>query len=397
MYENRARRGVTYAGLAVQPVPAFSIGGGVSLFANCKGKFTIPIHVKDREVPAPEGSNNEPLDVASDLTLDFPYTYSPYAGVFVRPTEWLRLGATYRGPFEWDVKVAVDAELYLENYRIDLARLRQLVPGLFPLKGVVEFYSPALGNKPLRVPLELEGLEGKVTVNATAPVQMLAEMADHWKPHEIALGGSAQIGDQWTVTSDVTWQGWSQYPAPDLHLSIDDINVDISTLPASLRARIRTLTVPVLGTVGPLPPVQLAIPGLHTRLRLQFPMKETIKPKTHDIFIPRLGVEHRFPPIEGALWVGDMQFAVRGGYSYQSSPFEPQRGYVNLVDSDKHVMTAGFGVTFNRKISFDVYGECHYLEPVTLEKDLVDPDYPFDRVQAGGYMLSSGASVAYHW
>jgi long-subunit fatty acid transport protein len=397
MYENRAKRTVTYLSLAVQPVAGFSFGGGVSIFANSKGTFTIPLEVKNRRVPPDENQPNEDLDVDADLTLDFPFSYSPYAGVMVRPTEWLRLGASYRGPFQWDVTVKLEGDLLLENYVVDIGELLDMMPELTPIKTVIEISAPGLGDQKLRIPVELGDLEGLVVLNAYAPVRMLADMADHWKPQEAAFGASAKITDSWLVSADVTWQQWSQYPAPDLTFKIDDLTVDLSTLPTTLQARVRTLTAPVLGTIGPLPPVRISIPGLHTRLTIKFPIQKSIKPKTHDIFIPRLGVEYQIPPAYGVPLIGQVKGFLRAGYSYQESPFEQQRGYINLVDSDKHLFNAGFGVLFNETISADVYGQCHYLEPIRTEKDFVDPDTPFTAVEAQGYVLSAGFSMSYHW
>ncbi|NLH50698.1 MAG: hypothetical protein GX444_19150 [Myxococcales bacterium] len=397
MYENRVKRGETYVGFSFMPIPAFSVGGGVSIFANSKGTFSIPVKMEGGDLTSQTNSEAQKLDIPSDLTLDFPFSYTPYAGVMVRPFEWLRLGASYRGSFQWDVTVDVRARLDLENYTINLSELDQIAPGLLPLKGTVEIRAPALGNRVLRVPLELDGLDGSLVVNASLPIRVVADMSDHWKPQEAAFGASAKIGDAWTLTSDVTWYDWSEYPAPDLRLTVDDFTVKLSTLPTTLQARLRTLSVPIIGTVGPLPPVQVAVPGLRTALKLRLPSKAIIKPRTHDIFVPRLGVEHHFSPISGVLWVQEMQFAARAGYSYQPSPFEPERGYVNLVDTDKHVASVGAGVTFNRNLSLDAYGQYHYLVPIRIEKDLVDSDYPFDAIEASGYVLSTGVSMSYRW
>ncbi len=194
MYENRGKQAVTYLGAAVSPVTGFGFGGGLTLFANVKGTLTLPITASNQSVPTASGAASSPLSVPSDLTLNFPYSYSPYAGVMFRPCEWLRFGATYRGAFQWDVDVKLNADLQLQNYTVNLADLPKLMPGILPLKAVVSIYAPALGNKPLRVPVQLDSLDGTVTINAYAPVSMEVEMADHWKPQELALGAAANIG-----------------------------------------------------------------------------------------------------------------------------------------------------------------------------------------------------------
>ena len=397
-YANRAKRAVAGVGGSLMPLSGISLGGGVSIFADCKGTMVIPVKAtNDNFSLDPDKPTNEPMDIDATLNLDFPLTYTPFAGVMVRPTEWLRVGASYTASFRWDVRVAVDADLILENYKVNLADLPKIAPGLLPLKGTVEIRAPALGDKPLRVPIELSKLEGLVALSLRLPVNVLAAMVDHWSPQHAAFGASVDLGNNFLLTSDVTWYDWSSYPTPDLKISIDDMKINLSSLPASIRARLQTVTVPILGTLGPLPPVSLSIPGVSTTVNLKFQTKQTIKPDTHDIFVPRVGLEYRLMPIDPLPLVGEIAPALRVGYSYQPSPFEPDGGYINLVDPDKHLFSAGFGLTFNHRFLFDVYGQYQYLEPLHFEKSLIDPEMAFDAVSAQGYVLSAGASVGFKW
>jgi len=398
MHENKSRRIVTLVGGSLEPISGFALGAGVELLADSHGVFTFPIHATNDNLSLdPDQPSAKPLDVDATLNLDFPLTATPFAGVMVRPLEWLRFGAAYRGSFQWNVRIGADIGIFVQNYRINLADLSNFAPGLLPIKTTLELYAPALGSRPLRVPVELGSLEGSIVVNAMVPVNVLIDVTDHWKPQEVAFGASANVGDAWTFTGDVTWYDWSAYPSPDMRISIDDLHVNLSTLPTTVRARIQALTIPVLGTIGPLPAASLALPGLQTSLVVKFKLKAPVRPETHDVFIPRVGVEYHFPTLRDVFWLGDMEFAARGGYSYEQSPFVPDSGYTNLVDLDAHVFSTGFGVQFNRSIGLDFYGQYKYLVPVRFEKQLVDPDMPFDAVAAEGNVLAGGMNVGFRW
>ncbi len=398
MHENKSQRLVSLVGLSLGPFYGVAVGGGLEILADCKGRFVFPVEADNSNLSLiPDEQAAKPLDVDATLNLDFPLTVTPFAGVMVRPVEWLRLGAAYRGSFQWDVTIGADISLNIRDYRLDLADLPRIMPGVLPLKTTLEVYAPRLGSRPLRVPVELASLEGSVVLSAFVPVGVLIDVTDHWKPQEAAFGASAQLGDAWTFTGDVTWYDWSEYPSPDMHIKINDLNIKLSTLPASIRARIQSLTLPVLGTIGPLPAASLALPGLQTSLSLKFPLKSTVQPETHDIFVPRVGAEYRIMPWRNLPLVGDLELSARGGYSYEPSPFEPDTGYSNLVDMDAHVATAGLGVRFHRMVGLDFYGQYKYLMPVEFDKEFVDADMPFDRVSASGRVLAGGMSLGVTW
>jgi len=398
MHENRSQRIVTLVGASLQLLPGFSIGGGVSLLSDSYGTFTFPLHANNDNLSLNQNQPaREPLDVDATLNLNFPLTTTPFAGVMIRPAEGLRFGASYRSSFSWDVTIDADIGVFIEDYEIDLADLSEIAPGLLPLKGTVELSVPALGETPLRVPVEISDLEGIVNVNASLPLSVLVDVSDHWKPQQAAFGGSYDLGDSWTFSGDVTWYDWSEYPSPDMYIKIDDIRLNLATLPTTVRARVQSLSVPILGTVGPLPPVNVSVPGLRTTVVVKAPLKTLVKPKTHDIFVPRLGCEYRLPPMRSVLWIGDMETAVRAGYSYEESPFDLDSGYTNLIDLDKHLFTGGFGFRFNRMISVDFYGQYHYLVPVNFNKKLIDEDMPFDEVTASGNVLAGGMSIGFTW
>ncbi|HPQ69918.1 MAG TPA: outer membrane protein transport protein [bacterium] len=398
MHENRSQRIVSHVGASVLLLPGLSIGGGASILSDSKGTFTFPLHANNRNLSLnPEQESQEPLDVDATLNLDFPLTATPFAGIMWRPKEWLRFGASYRDSFSWNVTIDADVGVYFENYVVDLSELDSIAPGVLPLKGTVELSAPALGSQKLRVPVELSDLEGKIALNASLPVSILVDVSDHWKPQQAAFGASADLGDAWTFSGDVTWYDWSAYPSPDMYIKIDDLRLNLSTLPTSVRARIQSLTVPLLGAVGPLPPVNVSLPGLQTEITIKAPLKSLVKPKTHDIFVPRFGVEHRLPPMRSFLWIGDMQAALRAGYSFRESPFDLDSGYTNLIDMDQHEMSAGLGIKFNETISFDFYGQYYYLVPVNFDKKLIDPDTPFDEISARGYTLAGGVTIGFRW
>ena len=57
----------------------------------------------------------------------------------------------------------------------------------------------------------------------------------------------------------------------------------------------------------------------------------------HDIAVPRIGGEYVFG-------VGRRRWAARAGYVFEPSPAPVQRGSTNLIDNDKHTLSAGLGV-----------------------------------------------------
>jgi hypothetical protein len=178
---------------------------------------------------------------------------------------------------------------------------------------------------------------------------------------------------------------------------IDDIAINLQTLPASVRGRIKALSIPVLGTIGPLPPVSINIPGLDVELNIPIEIAKVTPVKTRDIIVPKFGIEYRLPTIQSFWWTGDLDLALRWGYAYHPTPFVPTKGQANLIDSDTHTATTGMGMLFNDLFMLDFYAQYQYFVPITVNKDSIDPAMPFQSYAASGHILGTGFSAGVRW
>ncbi len=392
-YDHYPERGTAFLGASVTIVPGLAVGFGTTVFIKVDGDLYIPLEMRDQK---DQTTSQSELENNSELTIEFPWTTQPFAGVFFQPNPRWRFGASYRAQFEWDVKVDAAADVIVRDYEIDLSRL-QLASGDNPIKTVIQIHIPALGDDPLEIPLEIASIEGSVIASAQASLQGTLAMVDFWAPQQVTAGGAYDPTDQWTVSLDATWADWSEMDSPEMQILIDDLNVNIQTLPANVRARIQNLTIPVLGTVGPVPPVSIAIPGMDASLSIPVKFRAPLRPPVRDVIHPRIGAEYRFLPMRGASWTGQLDLKIRAGYAYEPSPFETSRGFVNLVDPDRHTASFGLGASFNERFHLDTFFQYRYLEPVRWSKDFVDPDMPFERVRAAGYVMASGLQAGVSW
>ena len=398
MHEHRSQRVVSLIGASVRVLPTLSIGGGIRLFLKAKGHFDLPIEMTQRNTVLSENEKaDEAIDPDSDLLLDFPLTTYPFFGIHYQPIENLRFGVSYQYSYQTDIDIDVNVELAIRNYTIQLSELSNYIPDIFPLKTVIELNIPQLGDTPLRVPLELEGLEGELTVNALIPLEGLISISDHWKPQTITFGAAYDPIDALTLSMDVVWFDWSEFPSPDMRIKIDDVNINLQTLPASIQGRIKTLSVPIIGTIGPLPPVSIEVPGMDIDLTIPIKIEDVTSVTTRDTLVPKFGLEYRFPAIDSQLWEGEVDIALRTGYMYKPTPFKADKGEANLVDSDTHSMSLGMGTTFNDLLSLDIYGQYQYFVPIKVNKDRIDSDMPFESYYAEGHIVAGGFSASILW
>lgn len=398
MHEHRSQRVVSLLGVSIRVLPTLSIGCGIRMFLKTKGYFNLPIEMTQKNTVLSEDEKaDEAYDPDAELMLDFPLTTYPFFGIHYQPIENLRLGISYQYSYQTDIDIDVNVDLVIRNYAIQLSELKNYSPGLFPLKTVIELNIPQLGDTPLRIPVELEGLEGELTVNALIPLEGLISISDHWKPQTITFGAAYDPIDALTLSLDVVWFDWSEFPSPDMRIKINDININLQTLPASVRGRIKSLSVPILGTIGPLPPVSIDVPGMDVQLTIPVTIEDVTAVTTHDILVPKFGMEYRFPSVESLLWDGDVDIALRGGYMYKPTPFKADNGEANLIDSDTHSVSLGFGTTFNDLLTLDFYGQYQYFTPIKVHKDRIDQDMPFESYYAKGHIVGGGFSASIEW
>jgi long-chain fatty acid transport protein len=103
-----------------------------------------------------------------------------------------------------------------------------------------------------------------------------------------------------------------------------------------------------------------------------------------DTISPRIGIERAF------RITAQSGFRLRAGYAFEPTPLPKQHGPENLLDSARHVITAGAGIVGDPSIPFtlDIFGQAHLLHSRDNEKTNGDPT-----VTAGGTIFVIGATV----
>ncbi len=178
-----------------------------------------------------------------------------------------------------------------------------------------------------------------------------------FQPRQVTMGVAARPLPELVLSLDVVWAQWSDFINPGSRL---EMNFELGPFSD-------------LVDIGsqPNPPA----PGFH------------------DTWTPRFGVEWQaWKNTQAAL-------RVRAGYAYEPSPAPEQRSRsMNLVDNDKHHITAGLGLSLtgligilDRPFDVDVHFAYLYLQPRKHRKwDLADPvgDYLSD-----GYLFTVGITM----
>lgn len=133
-------------------------------------------------------------------------------------------------------------------------------------------------------------------------------------------------------------------------------------------------------------------------------------PQFHDTISPRVA-------IEGVIHDGNVDLTLRGGYALELSPspgafFGPQRNAdgsnhvdatggsisapLRIIDNDRHVITAGFGLTYrfsqSERLHLDLWGQLHAMPDRTHAIGLTDtmPMSGAAGMVSGGYIVMGG-------
>lgn len=136
-------------------------------------------------------------------------------------------------------------------------------------------------------------------------------------------------------------------------------------------------------------------------------------PQFHDTFSPRIA-------LEGTLHAGNADLVIRGGYAVELSPspgafFGPQRNSdgtnrmmgtdlvpapLRIIDNDRHVVTAGFGITYrfsdSERLHIDLWGQLHAMvdrtHAITQTATMPTMGGPPGMV-SGGFIVAGGWMV----
>ncbi len=120
----------------------------------------------------------------------------------------------------------------------------------------------------------------------------------------------------------------------------------------------------------------------------------------HNIWVPAVGAEYL------ALDGHHVQLALRAGYRYRPSPVPEQTGRAAFLDSNTHVFSGGFGLTFQNVIhrimtepfSLDLAVQYFHLEDRTYVRDLlVAVSDRFGDVRFRGHVLSLQCTLTFRF
>ena len=179
-----------------------------------------------------------------------------------------------------------------------------------------------------------------------------------YSPNEIRAGCAYRPWERLLITADLAWYDWSKFPVPPTV----DIDFSLSGLLSFL------IEVP--------PELDPDLVGI--------PLKDTV--------VPRFGLEFR--AYETAAFALDL----RAGYAFEKSPVPEQEKCGNYLDNDRHIGSAGLGVSFvdpwgilYRPASIDFHFQYFHYESREHKKS--DPTDPVGDIRSSGIRIGLGATL----
>ncbi len=138
-YQNLPDKVVLLASVAVEPVDWLSLGVGIQALAAIDGLAELDIELSNRRVSR------------QSLRIDIEPTAAPVAGILLRPTDTISVGASYRGELQLDYQIPVDIRIDdLFDLRLDIGGTALYVPDYWNLGVAVD-----LPDAKLRVAVEI--------------------------------------------------------------------------------------------------------------------------------------------------------------------------------------------------------------------------------------------------
>ncbi|MFC1890066.1 OmpP1/FadL family transporter [Thermodesulfobacteriota bacterium] len=193
----------------------------------------------------------------------------------------------------------------------------------------------------------------------TVPLLIDLAATSLYNPRQVVIGGAYRFGDRTTVTLDLSFNEWSKMPDPNLEAKFD-------------------FRIPVI--------------PVHFSESIVYP------PNFHDTFTPKVGIDFLVGRYER------IDVKARAGYWYEESPIPEQRGVTSYLDTDRHILSTGLGITVKRlfdhplpnPIGLDVYIQYQHMVERTHHKSpevaMAYPDY--DPVKGGGDILTAGVFIS---
>ncbi len=302
----------------------------------------------------------------------------------IQPWPWLRIGGgigflSYTAT-QLTIRGAIDITSPERGSRLEHSLDGELITIRFPQAGVqvqptdwLDFgvvyrgeyalsndLTATVGTRELGSPDSVVIRAGDLTIPGY--LSLLTASTNSYSPHQFVFGGSVRPIPELRLSFDLTWLLWNLYQSP---LGRSNVELDI-IVPPELADMIM-----VPDSITPGEPVDAFF---------------------QDRVVPRFGVEVT------ALREPDVRLDVRAGYFYENSPIPEQRGYTNLVDSDRHAFNLGAGLELFAlrpllpgSLSIDLYLQYSFL-PERAHRKVLTVDAVGDYV-AGGHIFAGGATV----
>ena len=247
--------------LSVRLTPGLSLGAGLQV-----NQYLWSRVVVQTDTQALLGTPGSPLPL-SNMDVTNLYKGFPTGGIFFRPWESLSFGLVYREDM---------------HFRLDVDSI-----------------------------LLITGADLLGAASSEAEVSLLIKCLIHYTPRQATLGTAYQPDSRITLSLDITWMDWSEFPNPAPRMEASSPVPEINTALAN--------TVPSIA--------------------------EPLKPGFSDTIGAKLGGEY--------LIFDWLRF--RGGYQYVPSPVPDQpEGTTNFLDCDRHVVTLGAGFEFIDPVGISV-------------------------------------------
>ncbi len=297
---------------------------------------------------------------------------SPAVGL--KPFPWLHLGfgITFQSPatLSLDIVGSLDP-LDESNTRLEHRFRGNLVSVRYPQAGVQidpnddwSFGLSYRGSYKIET-VTLAAADLDLTLGPSATLLGQLELAvasvslSAYGPQQVTLGAAYHPSDELRLGLDLVWVDWSGHGS-----LISDEEITLAFESAAF-------PIDLPSEIGGRDPIALNL---------------------EDQWVPRFGAEGRVFTREG------MHLFLRGGYSFERSPFPPQTGVTNFVDGDRHSLASGLGLVFDRLepgLDGELRLDMHLLWAILPDRlhqkaSLVDPvgDYV-----AGGHQLGVGLNV----
>jgi long-chain fatty acid transport protein len=338
----------------VEPLGALNVGlVAPGQFGNFKFAFGIGLLLNDQRMSRTRSAiTSRPRWELYDTRMHKVFLATNLA---IRPFDWLLIGGgiTFQAPSELTLQLEGSTIPFgptraehmftgdLTSIRYPQVGIQIVPPGGFSFGAT--YRGKFLLENTVRA---VADVEIPIITDLELALDLTSISRAHYGPNQVSVG-VAYVYKGLRASFEVTWMDWSKHPS-----LISDDTINLVLIDPSGFA----------GSLG------LEIPD-EIRGNRAIPMN------MKDTFIPRMSVEGRV--FDGKL----ADLIVRGGYTFERSPFPRQTGATNFIDNDRHSIVLGGEVGFDELkplIDGGIYLNVHFLyahlpERAHVKESLVDP------------------------